>query len=67
MKVVIGVVVAAIVVLLLFTVVFPWVDRTFLADPVMQSAPRGLHHRVLQFALPLQPFPLAWAPGRAGG
>lgn len=30
-----GVVVAVAVVALLFTVVFPWVDRTFIADPVI--------------------------------
>lgn len=28
-------VVAALVVWLLFTVVFPWVDRTFVSDPVL--------------------------------
>jgi hypothetical protein len=26
---------AAVIVFLLFTVVFPWVDRTFVNDPVM--------------------------------
>ena len=30
--------VAAAAVWLLFTVVFPWVDRTFLADPVLGAA-----------------------------
>lgn len=32
-----GVVVALAVVALLFTVVFPWVDRTFITDPVIGS------------------------------
>ena len=33
---------AAIVVVVLFTVVFPWVDRTFVTDPVIDSAAAAL-------------------------
>lgn len=38
-KVVVGIVVAAAVVWLLFTIVFPWFDRTFITDPTLESAP----------------------------
>lgn len=36
-------VLAIAVVALLFTVVFPWFDRTFVTDPVLESAPRDAH------------------------
>lgn len=36
-KIVVGVVLAAAVVWLLFTVVFPWVDRTLVSDPTLES------------------------------
>lgn len=35
LKVLLGVVLAVVVVALLFTVVFPWIDRTFAANPVL--------------------------------
>lgn len=37
-RVLIGVVVVLAVIYLLFTVVFPWVDRTFITDPVVGAA-----------------------------
>lgn len=37
-KVVLFAVVAVAVVALLFTVVFPWVDRTFVTDPTLEGA-----------------------------
>jgi hypothetical protein len=43
-KLLVGVLVAlaaAAVVVLLFTVVFPWFDRTFFADPVIGLDPTG--------------------------
>lgn len=40
-RVVLGFVLVAAVVVLLFTVVFPWVDRTFVTDPVMGIAAVG--------------------------
>lgn len=39
LKIVIGIVVAVVVVWLLFNYIFPWVDRTFVADPTLESAP----------------------------
>lgn len=38
-KVVLYLIVAIAVVALLFEVVFPWVDRTFVTDPTLESAP----------------------------
>jgi hypothetical protein len=38
-KALVGLVAFAIVVVLLFTTVFPWFDRTFVNDPVLGSAP----------------------------
>ena len=38
-KILIGLVVAVAVVWLLFTVVFPWVDRTLITDPTLDAAP----------------------------
>lgn len=43
LKVVVFLVLAAAVVALLFTVVFPWVDRTLITDPTLEAA--GLHMR----------------------
>lgn len=39
LKIVVGIVVAAAVVWLLFEHIFPWVDRTFITDPTLESAP----------------------------
>ncbi len=39
LKVLLFLVVAAAVVALLFTVVFPWVDRTLITDPTLESLP----------------------------
>jgi MFS-type transporter involved in bile tolerance (Atg22 family) len=38
LKVLLFVVVAIAVVALLFTVVFPWVDRTLITDPTLEAA-----------------------------
>lgn len=38
-KVVVGGLVAVAVVWLLFTIVFPWVDRTLITDPTLDTAP----------------------------
>ena len=38
-KVVLFLVLAIVVVAVLFEVVFPWVDRTFVTDPTLESAP----------------------------
>lgn len=38
-KVLLGLVVAVAVVALLFEVVFPWVDRTLVTDPVVDPVP----------------------------
>ena len=38
LKVLLYLVLAAAVVALLFTVVFPWVDRTLITDPTLESA-----------------------------
>jgi len=40
LKVLITLVVAVVVVWLLFSYVFPWVDRNLIADPTLESAPR---------------------------
>lgn len=37
-RVLVGVIVAVAVVWLLFTVVFPWVDRTILSDPTLEAS-----------------------------
>ena len=37
LRVLLGLAVAALVVYLLFTVVFPWVDREFLIDPTLST------------------------------
>lgn len=37
-KVLLFLVIAAAVVVLLFTVVFPWVDRTLITDPTLEAA-----------------------------
>ena len=37
-RIVFGVVLAVAVLVLLFTVVFPWVDRTFVTNPVLGAA-----------------------------
>ena len=39
LKVLLALVAAVVVVWLLFNYIFPWVDRTFLADPTLESAP----------------------------
>jgi hypothetical protein len=39
LKVVLGLVVAAAVVWVLFSYVFPWVDRNLIADPTLEAAP----------------------------
>ena len=49
-RVLLGILVAAAVVALLFLVVFPWVDRTFVSDPVLgalflQPGPRDARSR----------------------
>lgn len=38
LKVLLFLVVAAVVVFLLFTIVFPWVDRTLITDPTLEAA-----------------------------
>ncbi len=38
-KVLVGVVVAVAVVYVPFTVVFPWVDRTLISDPTLETLP----------------------------
>lgn len=38
-KALVGLVLAVAVVYLLFTVVFPWVDRTLVSDPTLESLP----------------------------
>ena len=38
-KVALFIVLAIAVVALLFEIVFPWVDRTFVTDPTLESAP----------------------------
>jgi hypothetical protein len=37
-RVLIGILGAAVVIYLLFTTVFPWVDRTFVTDPVIDAS-----------------------------
>lgn len=41
-RVLLLVVAAVVAVVLLFTVVFPWVDRTFVADPVLDASAAAL-------------------------
>lgn len=41
-KVVVAVLLATGVIYLLFTVVFPWVDRTFVTDPVIEARQGGV-------------------------
>ncbi len=38
-KVVLGIVLAVVIVWLLFTIVFPWVDRTLITDPTLEAQP----------------------------
>ena len=38
LRILLFVAIVTIVVIVLFTVVFPWVDRTFVTDPVIDSA-----------------------------
>ena len=47
LKIVLAIVAAVVVVWLLFNYIFPWVDRTFLADPTLESAPAPLDVRAL--------------------
>ena len=45
LKVLIGLVLAVVVVWLLFTIVFPWVDRTLITDPTLEAwSPGQLPH-----------------------
>lgn len=39
LKILIGLIAAVAIVWLLFTIVFPWVDRTLITDPTLESAP----------------------------
>lgn len=39
LKVIVGLIVAVAVVALLFTTVFPWVDRNLTSDPTLDAAP----------------------------
>lgn len=41
-RVLIGILVAAVLVALLFTVVFPWFDRQFVTDPVLGWGGAGI-------------------------
>lgn len=40
-KVVLGLALAAVIVWLLFTIVFPWVDRTLITDPTLEARSPG--------------------------
>jgi hypothetical protein len=47
LKVLIALVVAAAAVWLLFSYVFPWVDRNLIADPTLEAAPAGVQTAAL--------------------
>jgi hypothetical protein len=58
MKVLMWVVGVVAVVVLLFTVVFPWFDNTFVTDPVLNEAPPAAPAAAEEAPTPYQPTPL---------